>query len=174
MDPKSYGCVPNTKVFYSNDENATANFATKTSYFLNMNRDFCYDAFVVKTFDKLEEAEKYISLKRPDYPVKYSENDIGVTTRGQTVRNRLNDEKVVAKFNINSDDEISEHELDESTESLLPNVDQDATEQIDDEPDTIGSGNGKNVSEAGGTSTDMDNLVRTFTVQFKLVTRCVY
>lgn len=64
-----------TKVFYSKNDNVCANFQNEPEYFLNKNIDAWYECFVVKRFESLQAAVKYISWKRPIFPVDYADDE---------------------------------------------------------------------------------------------------
>lgn len=59
-----------TKVYYSADEEKEANYQENLLFYVNLEVDACYDAFVVKHFRDRESAEWYTQWKRPHYPIK--------------------------------------------------------------------------------------------------------
>ena len=56
-----------SKIFIAPNEEAIANFSLRTDYLLNTNKAKCYHGRVIKSFDNKNEADKFISWKRPQY-----------------------------------------------------------------------------------------------------------
>lgn len=60
-----------TKVFWSPNDQDTADYTRDVKYMYNRAESACYEGFVLKKFNVFEEAEKYIAWKRPVFPVQY-------------------------------------------------------------------------------------------------------
>lgn len=64
-----------SKIFYSSDSNDAADFSTEPLHYLNKSVAACYNAFVYKKFDNLDDAESFVSSKRVVPPVNYKSSE---------------------------------------------------------------------------------------------------
>lgn len=59
-----------TKVFHSPDNSKAADFSSPSRFYIDLNIDGWYDAFLVKKYNNRQLAENYIARMRPKYPIR--------------------------------------------------------------------------------------------------------
>lgn len=84
-------------VFFSPNDEAMADFGAEKKFYFNPNASFCYDGFVTKAFANIDDAQNYISWKRPQFP-----NQVGnqLQNRFSFVQQQIVEEIIVSDEGI--------------------------------------------------------------------------